>query len=349
MKTRRIRSGRRGNTRLLLGMAMALVASAFGQTSEPPRSAPTTSGEKVAGNYVIGPGDVLEVRVADSPELSGKYRVSEKGDVALPMLPAPIEAGGFTEPELAKRIAEAVKAADILRKPAVTVFVEQYHSRSVMVLGAVAKPGVYPLERPTSMLEVISMAGGLTPQAGTTLSVTRKSGPPASLGSSTPHSAQSPASTTLAINLESLVAGKDPSLNLEVQPGDVLNVSNAPVIYVVGAVTKPGGFTLQDPRSGLTVLQALALAEGFRAAASPGHTVIVRRSADGKVRQEIPVDLNKVMRGKTEDRILQANDILFIPESGMKKSMRRMGDAALSAATTVAGYGFGLRVAQTPR
>ncbi len=349
MKTYRIQSDRRERACWLFAMLLALAVSAFGQTSQQPSSAPAAASEqKVRADYVIGPGDILEVKVADSPEISGKYRVGEKGDLALPLLPTSIKAAGLTAPELSKRIAEAIKAADILRKPAVNVFVDQYHSRPVMVLGAVAKPGVYPLERPTNMLEVLSLAGGLTPTAGTTLTVTRKGVPPTGEGSSA-NPAQAVGDTKLTIDLGKLVAGNDPSLNIEAQPGDVLNVSTAPVVYVVGAVVRPGGFALQDPRSGLTVLQALALAEGFRPAAAPGRTVIVRRSASGKDRQEIPVNLNKVMTGKVEDHVLQANDILFIPESGMKKGLRRMGDAALSAASTVVGYGFGLRVAQPAR
>ena len=348
MKTCRTQSNRRKRVCWSFAALLALVVSGFGQTSERPSAPATTSEEKVRGDYVVGPGDILEVKVADSPEMSGKYRVSEKGDLALPLLPNPIKVGGLASPEVSREISEAIKAADILRKPAVSVFVEQYHSRSVMVLGAVGKPGVYPLEKPTNMLEVISLAGGLTPAAGTTLTVTRKGEPRGRESSSGTDRVQPARDTKLTIDLGKLVAGNDPSLDIEAQPGDVLNVSNAPVVYVVGAVAKPGGFVLQDPRSGLTVLQALALAEGFRAAAAPGRTVIVRRSADGKDHQEIPINLNKVMTGKLEDHVLLANDILFIPESGMKKGLRKLGDAALSAASNVAGYGFGYRLAQPP-
>ena len=259
-----------------------------------------------------------------------------------PLLSTPIKAAGLTALDVSKNIAQAVKAADILREPAVTVFVEQYRSRSVTVLGAVAKPGVYPMERRTTVLELLSMAGGALPTAGSSATITRKAAAPAESGSAgTPEAGE----TTISVDLSKLTTGRDMSQNWEVEPGDILNVPTAPIVYVVGAVNKPGGFALQDPRSGLTVLQAIALVEGFKPAASPGHTIILRNSTSEKERKEVPVDLNKLMAGKLKDSVLEANDILFIPESGFKKGARKLGDAALSAASTIVGYGYGLRVA----
>lgn len=332
----------------VLAVLLVIAVSAFGQTSQKPASAlpaaATPTPERIRGAYPVGPGDVLDIRVADAPELSGKYRISESGELTLPLISAPIKASGTSTVELARNIAQALKAAEILREPLVNVFVDQYKSRNVMVLGAVAKPGVYSLEKRTTVLELLSQAGGLMPTAGYTVTVAPKSIPPTGEELSVIVPAPD-APTTMTIDLGKLVSGRDPSLNVEVHPGDVVSVPAAQIVYVVGAVGRPGGFPLQDAKSGLTVLQALALAEGFKSTASPGRAVIVRRSNDGKARQVIPVNLGRMMTGKLADRPLEGNDILFIPESSFKKGMTKLADAALSSASQVAGYGFGLRIA----
>src|SRR5713226_5423363 len=115
---------------------LVLAGSAPAWTAQNPPSNPApAAGEKVATGYPIGPGDVLEIRVADGPEVSGKFRVTETGDLELPLLRAPLKAAGLTTLQLSRNIAEALKAADILREPAVNIFVQEYHSRNVMVLG----------------------------------------------------------------------------------------------------------------------------------------------------------------------------------------------------------------------
>jgi polysaccharide export outer membrane protein len=316
-----------------------LAMSASGQIGKQSQAAtPMPSEKAVSGDYILGPGDIVTITVADSPELSGRYRVGENGQLNLPSISTPIRAWGLTAVEVAKRIAEALKASDLLRDPVVNVFLEEYHSRNVTVLGAVAKPSVYPLERPTTVLEVLSLAGGLIPQSGNTLTLVRNSSRPESATSAPT------GDSTLTIDLAKLMQGKDPSLNLEVHPGDVISVSPAPVIYVVGAVTKPGGFVLQDPGSGVTVLQALAMAEGLKSVAARSRTLLVRRSAGLKERQEIPINLDKLMAGKIRDQYMEPNDILFVPESGSKKTAQAMARTAEQAAVGIATYGVGLRV-----
>jgi protein involved in polysaccharide export with SLBB domain len=129
-----------------------------------------------------------------------------------------------------------------------------------------------------------------------------------------------------------------------VRTGDVITVSAAPVVFVVGAVVHPGAFTVQGPKAELTVLQAIAMAQGVLPTASQGKTVIVRQSSNESERKEIPIDLSDVIRGKGTDHVLMANDILFVPESGFKVGMRRIGDVAVRAASQVAGYGLGVRI-----
>lgn len=318
---------------------LCLAMSASGQTGkEPQAGTPMPSEKAVRGDYILGPGDILTIMIADSPELSGRYRVGENGQLNLPSISTPIQARGLTAVEVGKRIAEALKASDLLRDPVVNVFLDEYHSRNVTVLGAVARPSVYPLERPTTVLEALSLAGGLIPQSGNTLTLVRN-GTPSESAASPPT-----AGSTLTIDLAKLMQGKDPSLNLEVRSGDVISVSPAPVIYVVGAVAKPGGFVLQDPASGVTVLQALALAEGLKSVAARSRTLLIRRSAGLKERQEIPINLAKLMAGRIRDQYMEPNDILFVPESGRKKTAEFMARTAEQAVVGIATYGVGLRV-----
>jgi polysaccharide export outer membrane protein len=208
----------------------------------------------------------------------------------------------------------------------------------VTVLGAVAKPSVYPLDRPTTLLQVISLAGGPTATAGNTVTVVRP-------GKTSGAEGFSARGTTLNVDLAKLMEGKDPSMNILVQAGDSVSVSAAPVIYVVGAVMKPGGYVLQDPKSGMTILQAIAMAQGMTRVAAPKRSLIVRREGDdGDKSEKIPVNISQLMNGHFQDAKLHPNDILFIPESNMKKSLDKLGTVAMSAVNGMSIYGLGYRI-----
>ncbi|MGI8959168.1 MAG: polysaccharide biosynthesis/export family protein [Bryobacteraceae bacterium] len=290
-------------------------------------------------DYTIGPGDVLTISVTYATEIGGKVRVSEDGFIIAPGLPKPVKAVGLTPAALGTQIKEDLKQAQIVREPIVSVFVEEFHSRTISVLGAVTNPLVYPLNRPTTVLEAISMAGGLLPTAGGQLTLIRK-------GHDLPIGHIKGDTTVLIIDLGRLMAGTDPSLNLKVEPGDVLSVATAPVVYVVGAVVQPGGYVLDDPSSNFTVLQAIAKAQGTKPTAATNRCFIIRRSPEGQERKQIPVDVSAVMKGKGSDLDLQRNDILFVPESGMKKTMQALQQAAISGASGIATYGLGYRLAR---
>ena len=163
-------------------MLWALVAPTLGQTGNQVVSGPAPPSQQRLHDYTLGPNDVLYITVADSGEITGRYRVTDTGYLVLPGLSRPIKAQGLSVPELSKSIAEALEAAELMREPMVTVFVEQYHSQTVTVLGAVNKPSVYPLEKPTTLLEILSMAGGLKETAGSTVSLARKGPPPGTEG-----------------------------------------------------------------------------------------------------------------------------------------------------------------------
>jgi len=324
-----------------LWIATPPVLAQKGETSPP--VVPQTNGTKaevIPADYLIGPGDVLGVSVLDGPELSGRFRVTDSGFLALPSLPTLVKAEGLTALQLTRTIGKALQAADLIRDPVVNVYVEEYHSRTVTVLGAVAKPSVYPLQKPTTVLEILSTAGGLTPTAGPTLTLTRQEQPADAQGATKGDPSGSAEKSTISIDLIKLMTGKDPSLNLELRPGDALSVSTAPVIYVVGAVNKPGAFVLQDQQVSMTALKAMGLVGGLTGIAAGGRSIIIRKSADGQ-NKELPIDLTKLMHGKAPDQPLQGDDILFVPDSRAKKSMRVMADAAHTAVYAVileAGY-----------
>lgn len=297
-----------------------------------PAKSTTTSAVE---DYRIGPSDVLTVTVSDAPEFGGKFRVGDSGMIEVPGVSTPIHAEGQTATELSHSIRTALIDSKQLKDPRVNVFVDEYHGRTVTVLGAVVKPAVYPLTKHTNVLEALSLAGGALPISGNTVSIVR--------GPASAEAANLPVGSVKIIQMSDLVSGKDLASGIEVKNGDVVNVSAAQVIYVVGAVTKPGGYTMADASSGVSVVQAVALAEGLKGVAS-SHALVVRQSTNAQARTEIPVDLRQMMAGKIPDVMMAPNDILYIPNSGGRLALRAMGDVALAAVNGVAIYGLGYRV-----
>lgn len=310
------------------------------QTPAQNTQAPNLDASKLYGGYMIGVGDIINIRIGEEPDVSGQYQVSESGDVKIPLLEKPIHADGLSTFDFSSKLAQELKTQQILKDPYVTVFIERGMTQNVTVSGPVARPGIYPIERPTRLLDVLSMSGGLAPNAGGTITITHapdakaekdgKAGPDGGTGT-----------TSENIDVATLMSGDNRVANVLVHAGDNINVGGAAIVYVVGAVTKPGAFAVQDPRKGLSVLKAIALVEGTTPTAKLGSAIIVRKSTNETGREEIPVDLNKIIKGKERDPILMSDDILFVPNSGLKVGLKRMGDVA----TLAAGYGLGLRIA----
>jgi polysaccharide export outer membrane protein len=303
------------------------------------------------GGYMVGTGDLLDIRVAEEDDMTGRYQVMPDGSVELPLLKNPIQAAGLSTFDLAKSIRAELQKEDLIKDPSVTVFIERGMSENVTVLGQVSRPGTYPIEQNTTVIDAISMAGGLTPTAGQYATINehaQQSVPPAHPGSGETAQGSSLQQTdkVISVDLQEIMSGSRPSANIQVHPGDVITISDAATVYVVGAVTRPGAFTVQDQANGITVMRAIALVEGTQPTASLGKTIIVRNSTDEKKREEIPVELDKIMKGKAPDPVLQANDILFVPQSGFKQGMHRAGDFAVIAASEIVGYGVGLRIAK---
>jgi polysaccharide export outer membrane protein len=342
-----MRASLKGLEQILIGWILGLLLLPWGglwaqeqQATEPPRqpiaSSPQANSPEnlnqadtmsVAADYVIGPEDLLDVEVFNVPELTKTVRVANDGMISLPLI-GRLKAAGYTTAELRQAL-EAKWAETYLENPQVTVFVREFRARPVSVIGAVDKPGLYYLSGRRTLIEVLSMAGGLAKRvdqvAGRTVLVTRREG----FGDlQFADGMKLVALDKLEVNLRKLLYSHEDALNIEIKPFDTISVARAEIVYVVGEVRKPGGFVLQDQEK-LTVLQALALAEGLTGTAARRSAIIIHRSEDGS-RREVPVNLGKVLKGKSQDLELAANDILFVPTSTGKAAGKRGLEAAVA-------------------
>jgi polysaccharide export outer membrane protein len=291
------------------------------------------SSQAVNSEYVIGADDVLRVYVVDVPQFTGDYRVGPDGSLTIPLLPSPVRAKGLTLDQLSELISDKLRAAELVSHPHVVVSVKTSPAHAVAITGAVEHPQIYPTFAPTTLLDVLSQAGGLAPDAGTTAIITRDNRSPLA---SWPVKGSAPAEGTIKVDLQKLLASGDPSLNVTIYPGDKITVQCAGIIYVVGAVGRPGGFRLSNGRDRMTVLQAVALGEGLKATALQKKAMIIRRGPQFPTgREEIPVNLKEILAGRAPDPSLEANDILFIPDSASKRALRRGAEAAVQIATDI--------------
>jgi polysaccharide export outer membrane protein len=295
-----------------------------------------------ADDYAIGPDDVLNVYILDVPELSREYRVSSTGTVTVPLLSNPLTAQGLTLSQFSDRLTQELKAAGLVSDPHVVTSVGQSRLHTVAITGAVKRPQIYTVFSQTTLLDVLSQAEGLESDAGNTAVVHRGDVATHALGLDSGKALtaeQLEAARTVSVDLKRLLDGVEPKLNLDVYPGDRITVPRAGVVYVVGAVNKPGGFTMAATSRGITVLQALALAEDTKSTALRDKSLIIRRDPQSpEGRAQIPVDLKKILGGKSPDPSLQAEDILFVPDSSGKRALHRGLESILQVTSGVVIY-----------
>jgi polysaccharide biosynthesis/export protein len=183
--------------------------------------------------------------------------------------------------------------------------------------------------RKTTLLQALSQAGGISGEAGSTIIVTRAAPDPSEFEAP----ADAPPSSgpqTFTINLVDVLESGDPRFNIPLMGGDVVSVPRAGIIYVVGAVNRPGGFMLENDLDSMTMLKMLSLAGGATNTAKMSKAVILRKNPDTGQRDQVPVDLGKIMHMKTQDVQLQANDILFVPDSAGLRALHRAGDVGIA-------------------
>ena len=269
-----------------------------------------------AESLPIASGDLLHVSVFDVPELDQHMRVSDAGSIQLALV-GRINVAGMTPADAANRIAGSLRDEGYLRKPQVNIVVDEYAVANVSVVGQVLHPGNYPLATPRDLMDVLSMAGGLTPLADVHITVKHE------------RHAGEVVYATLPNNPDTAIG-----TSLVVQPGDLVIVPKAGVVYVLGDVARPGGYVMQHDAQ-MTALQAIALAAGLTKTSSENHARLVRQTPSGPV--EFPLALNAMQKGKERDRPLQAEDVVYVPYSTMKNIM--LGASAIvSSASGAAIY-----------
>jgi len=297
------------------------------------------------GDYIIGPGDLLGIEIFDVPELSRDVRVSETGFVAIPLLPVKVQAGGLTPFQFQDKLAELLQVNGLVTHPQITVTVKEQHSAPITVIGAVKTPLTLQAVRQMSLLQALSQAGGIADDAGSKVLITRKltlPAPDSTTADSEPKdmakasSAQPGPENTITIDINDLLDSGDPKYNIPLLGGDVITVPRGGVVYAVGAVEHPGGFVMQSDRQQLTVLKVLSLAGGLTGTAKGANAVILRQAPGSSQREQLPVDLKKILALKTEDLSLRQNDILYVPDSTGKHALRRSAEVAIAIATGAA-------------
>ncbi len=269
--------------------------------------------------YEIGPEDLLLISVLDAPEFTRQIRVSASGMIRMPLVEKPIRAAGNTAFQLEVEIARALIDAGLLRTPAVTVTLIDLQSKPVSVSGAVRNPNVFQAARPVTLVEALSSAGGLSETAGQELIV------------SIPERDGEPANVT-RVPIKQLLENPESPYNLKLRGGEDIRVLTAGRVYILGAVTRPGTVLVNSDEP-LTLLRALAMAGGTTPTAS-SKVILLRQSRDSQQKQEMALNLKKLMKRETPDLTLDSNDVLFIPDS----SMKRLRDSSLTSALTSFAY-----------
>jgi polysaccharide export outer membrane protein len=307
------------------------------------------------GDYLIGPEDLLEITILEAPDLNRIVRVSDDGAISLALLGS-IQVAGMSTREVQLVLEDRLRQT-YMRDPQVGVFVQEMRSHPVSVFGAVEKPGVYQIRYAKPLVEVLSMAQGLATDAGDTVIVERHSGDPAEagyaalLGSKSNTATDSPSEVptrsnggtvqgsgaeSITLKLKDLLDSSDPHSNVLVYPGDSVKVTRAGIVYVLGQVNKPGGFVLKTNED-ISVLQAIALAEGTsRNAKGKDARIFVAAGASGE-RKEMVIDLDKIMAGKAPSPVLRPNDVLFVPNSGGKEALHVLEQSTTGIVGAVGG------------
>src|SRR6266481_4044769 len=356
------------------------------ETNDRIRSIAAATHSSLARDYVIGSGDLLVIQVFDVPELSREIRVSQTGTIGIPLVRVRLHVSGLTELQAELKIAEVLEANGLVSHPEVSVSVKERKSKPITVVGAVMHPMVYQADRQVTLLDVLAEAGGITPDAGESVIVTRaetdpsddatppaispqdvaptplpadSAAAPAPSKPFSPSSAERPADSTasaappgissgaqavpsplsniITINLNEILETGNASNNIVLMPGDILTVPHAGIVYALGAVNRPGGFTVSNDRGQLTTLKLLSLAGGLDRAAKSDRAVIVRKDAGGQQR-EVAVDLKKVIKFDSEDVRLLPSDILYVPKSTAKQALLKTAEMSAAIGTAVVIY-----------
>lgn len=261
-------------------------------------------------SLLIGPGDLVQVDVLDTPEMEQQARVTDDGKVPLAYI-GDVAVEGKTPAAAADAVRAMLISKNIMRNPQVTVRVEEYATQDVSVLGQVHTPGSYPLSTPQPVLRVLSLAGGVTDTADREVAIRR-------------HGSGEEVTFNLSNNARSMLDNM-----VMVNPGDIVVVPKAPIIYIMGDVGRPGGYAMPSNDSHLTMLQAIARAGSPNKTAIPSKVRLIRNTQQGQ--KEMQVHVDAMEKGKIPDMPLEPNDIIFVPFSWMKNMA--MSSSSIAAST----------------
>jgi polysaccharide export outer membrane protein len=279
---------------------------------------PQVAADEQAPQILIGPGDLLNVDVFDTPELSGPLRVGQNGAINMTIL-GTVQVEGLNAKEAARAIENALRAQGILVDPHVTVGISEFASQGATVMGEVRQPGLYPTLGSRTLLDMLAVSGGPMPTAGKIATIIHRDDP------------QHPINVALAPNARALAHQQNPVI----LPGDIIVINKSGVIYILGDVTRPGGFLI-DSGEHLSLMQALTLAGGWDKTAALSRAILVRKVPAG--REEVKLDLKHVTFGQQADVSVEDGDILYIPSSLGKTLAYRGLEAIISGAQTAAVY-----------
>jgi len=343
-----------------LGLAVFLLAgltSVWAQQSAAPvlpsagASKPAAAGalpdahKAGVGDYAVSPEDLLEITVMDVPEVSRTYRVSSNGFLTLPLLPEPVAAAGETLDQLSRLIATKFHDAGMLNNAQVTVTLRETRLHAVLVSGEVKRAQAYPVYGPTRLLDILVQAGGLSDGAGNDAIIMRGDiGTRADLEESARAGTANapPRERTFTLDIRKLVETGDDKTNILLYPGDRVTIQRAALVYIMGAVIRPGGYVLNESRQNITVLKALAMAGDVSNVAKKDRITILRKdpALEGEKREEIPVNYKAMVKGQIADVRLMPDDILYVPESSKLKAWRTSVNSAVQMTTMMAGEGL---------
>jgi polysaccharide export outer membrane protein len=271
-----------------------------------------TASRASSSALVLGPGDELEVTVYGAPDLSRHTRVNADGNISLPLV-GDVRVAGLSSSETEAAIESRLREQHVLNDPQVSVYVKEYTNDGISVAGEVMRPGVYSALGPHRLFDILQISGGLTEKASGVVTVSHRG------------DEKDPVQVEVSQDPEKMARS-----NIELYPGDTVFVAKAAMVYVLGEVVKPGGYILNSAGA-VTVLQVVAAAGGPTHSAAVGGTRMLRRTPTGL--QERPVPLKALLRGKTADIPVSADDILFVPSSRVKTVVAASTLVATSTAT----------------
>lgn len=329
-----IRSMTTGITLAIAFLSLASLAPASAQNPSPTAAeqAKSKCESEIRSTYLLGPDDLLEISGPELTESGAKRsRIDGEGNVEVPLV-GRVHVAGLTVQQTEEKLNKLLRT--YIRDPQAAVNVAEVHSQPVSVLGAVNTPGVHQVQGHKTLLEMLALAGGIRPDAGYSVRITRQ----VEWGCIPLGNAKADASGRFSVaelNLKKIMEAKNPEENIEIFPHDVISVPKADMVYVIGEVRRSGGFVLGEHQT-ISVLQALSLAEGLNGGADTRHAKILRLKREADQREELPVDVKDVLTGKKPDLPLQGDDILFIPGSTGKKAALRALEAAVQTGTGLA-------------